>query len=215
MVKAKTKPKGATSYQETAFGIISRSELIKLEIEGTKRGFEYIYELIQKGKVSKITPDLICKLHKVSFAWIFPKWAGKYRKIQVTYSSKEAPPHYQVPELTINLCKDLTERLKFLPTKDQENFIFKVIELLAWFQHRFVFIHPFQDYNGRLARMLTTFILLKLNLPPIELKAETGEDRKRYLKAMQKADVGDLASLEILINNALSESLEKIKIDKD
>lgn len=59
--------------------------------------------------------------------------------------------------------------------------------------------------------MLTSFILLKLNLPPIELKAETGEDRKRYLKAMQKGDDGDLTFLETLINNALSESLEKIR----
>ena len=150
-------------------------------------------------------------LHEISFGWIFPKWAGKYRKIQVTYSSKEAPPYYRVPELIINLCNDLEVRQRHLLDKDEENFIFEVVELLAWFQHRFVFIHPFQDYNGRIARMLTTLILLKLNLPPIELKAETREDRKRYLKAMQKADAGDLTSLEILINNALSESLEKIK----
>ena len=207
---AKTKPKGSTSFKETAFGIISRSELIKLELEGTKKGLEYIYELIKKGKSSKINPDLICKLHKISFGWIFPNWAGKFRKIQVTYSSKEAPAYYQVTELVINLCNDLDERLKYLPNEDKENFILKVAELLAWFQHRFVFIHPFQDYNGRTARMLITLILLKLNLPPIELKAETGEDRKKYLKAMKKGDEGNLTFLETLINNALSESLEKI-----
>lgn len=210
MSKAKTKPKGATSYKETAFGIISRSKLIHLELEGTKKGLEYIFDFIQRGKVSNITPDLICDLHRVSYGWIFPKWAGKYRKIQVTYSAKEAPPYYQIPELTIYLCKDLEERLKYLPDKDEENFVIKVVELLAWFQYRFIFIHPFQDYNGRTARMLTTLILLKLNLPPIELKAETGEDRKRYLKAMQKGDEGDLTPLEAIINNALSESLEKI-----
>ena len=59
--------------------------------------------------------------------------------------------------------------------------------------------------------MLTTLILLQLNLPPIELKAETGKDRKYYLKAMQKADEGEISLLESLINNALSESLERIK----
>lgn len=73
MVKATTKPKGATSYKETAFGIIPRSRLIQLELEGIKRGLEYISELIQQRKSSKITPDLICKLHEVSFGWIFPK----------------------------------------------------------------------------------------------------------------------------------------------
>lgn len=88
--------------------------------------------------------------------------------------------YFQVLELVINLCNDLEERLKHLPNKDDENFIIKVVEILAWFQHRLVFIHPFQDYNGRTARMLTTLILLSLNLPPIELEAETGKDRKRY-----------------------------------
>lgn len=111
----------------------------------------------------------------------------------------------------MNLCNDLDERLKHLLRKDSKDFIIKVVELLAWFQHRFVFIHPFQDYNGRTARMLTAFILLQLNLPPIELKAETGEDRTRYLKAMQKADEGNFSFLETLINSALFESLEKVE----
>jgi len=211
MVKATTKPKGATSYKETAFGIIPRSRLIQLEVEGTKKGLEYISALVQKRKFSKITPELICDLHQVSFGWIFPAWAGKYRKIQVTFSGKEAPSYHQISELVINLCSDLEERLKHLPKTNKEDFIIKVVELLAWFQHRFVFIHPFQDYNGRMARMLTSFILLQLNLPPIELKAETGADRNYYLKSLQKADEGDYLSLEALINNALSESLEKIK----
>lgn len=211
MAKAKTKPKGATSYKETAFGILHRSKLVKLELEGVKKGLEYIAGLVKEGRVFPITPKLVCKLHNTAFGWIFPKWAGKYRTIQVAFSGKEAPAYYQVPELVINLCEDLNERLKHLPRKDREDFIIKVVELLAWFQHRFVFIHPFQDYNGRTARILTTLILLQLNLPPIELKAEAGKDRIRYLKAMQKADEGNFSFLETLINNALSESLEKIK----
>ena len=211
MPKAKTKPKSATSYKETVFGIIPRNKLVRLEIQGIKKGLEYIHDLVQKEQASKITPKLICKLHQVSFGWIFPKWAGKYRKIQVTFSGKEAPAYYLITELIISLCSDLKERLKYLSKPDSENFIIKVVELLAWFQHKLVFIHPFQDYNGRIARILTTFILLQLKLPPIELKAETGRDRRRYLDAMQKADKGTFSLLESLIDNALSESLERIK----
>lgn len=211
MVKTSTRPKGATSYRETAFGIIPRSKLITLELEGTKKGLEYLHHLIQENKNVPVTPDLILKLHAISFGWIFPQWAGKYRIIQVAFSGKEAPPHYQVPELITNYCNDLKERLKYLPESEEENFIIKLVELLAWVQHRFVYIHPFQDYNGRTARMLTTFVLLQFNLPPVEIKAETGRDRARYLKAMQKADDGNLTFLETLISNALSESLERIK----
>jgi len=210
MSKSATKPHGATSYKETAFGIIPRSKLLTLELEGTKKGLEYLYDLVKKDRNVEITSALVCKLHEVSFGWIFPQWAGKYRKIQVTFSDKEAPPYFQVPELVTNLCEDLAERLKHLSTPENEQFILEVVKLLAWFQHRFVFIHPFQDYNGRAARMFTIFILLKLDLPPIEIQIENQEDRKKYLTAMQNADAGNYLLLEQLLGNALSESLTKI-----
>lgn len=205
MKKASTRPKGATSYKETAFGTIPRSKLLRLELEGTKKGLE----LIAKISKQEITPDLILAIHKEAFGWIFPDWAGKYRTIRVEFSGKEAVLPHQIPELIANLCADLQERLKHLNTQD-EDFINHVVELLAWFQHRFVWIHPFQDYNGRVARMLTILILLKLNLPPVEIKAETGQDRKKYLESMYAADEGNYEKLENLIGSALSESLTKI-----
>lgn len=208
MSKSSTNPQGATSYKDTAFGIIPRGKLLQLEIEGTKKGLEYIYEVISRDKNTRLIHELICKLHDVSFGWIFPEWAGKYRKIQVTFSDKEAPPYFQVPELIKNLCEDLEERLKHLPAKEDESFILEAVKLLAWFQHRFVFIHPFQDYNGRTARMLTILIALKLDLPPLEIKVEKEADRKSYLTAMQKADGGDYSLLEQLIGQSLTETLQ-------
>ena len=155
-----------------------------------------------------VTPKLILELHKISFGWIFPDWAGKYRNIRVEFSGKEAVSPHQVPELMINLCFDLQERLKNLKMNG-ENYIEVVVELLAWFQHKFVWIHPFQDYNGRIARMLTTLILLTLKLPPIEIQAKSKRDRKKYLEAMYAADEGNYAKLENLIGLALNESLTK------
>lgn len=205
MKRSSTKPKGATSYKETAFGIIPRSKLLRLELGGTKKGLELIAKIFKQ----EITSDLILAIHKEAFGWIFPSWAGKYRTIRVEFSGKEAVLPHQIPELIVNLCADLQERLKSLNTQDK-NFINNVVELLAWLQHCFVWIHPFQDYNGRIARMLTILILLKLNLPPVEIKAETGLDRKKYLESMYAADEGDCQKLENLIGTALSESLTKI-----
>lgn len=203
-----TKPKGATSFNETAFGIIPRSKLLKLELEGTKRGLELITGICNL----EITPEIIIRLHKESFGWIFPDWAGKYRTIRVEFSGKEAVLPHKISELMINMCFDLKARLKHL-NSGKNNYVEEIVELLSWFQHRFVWIHPFQDYNGRVARMLTILILLKLNLPPIEIKAETGLARKRYLGAMYAADEGDYSKLENLIGRALNESLEKINKD--
>ena len=202
MKKSSTKPKGATSYKETAYGVLNRSELLALEIEGTQKGIEYIAANYER----EITPELILVIHKIAFGWIFPDWAGKFRTIRVEYSGKEAVLPHLVPQLIVNLCADLFERLNHL---DREN-MQMVVELLAWFQHRFVQIHPFQDYNGRIARMLTICILLRLGLPPIEIKADKDIDRQKYLNAMYSADEGDYWQLEHLIAVALNESLVKI-----
>jgi Fic family protein len=206
MKKSSTKPKGATSYKQTAFGIIPRPKLLQLELEGTKKGLEFIATNYHKS----ITPQQILKIHELAFAWIFPDWAGKYRVIRVEYSGKEAPLPHLIPILIANLCADLNERLKHL---DKDN-IEKIIELLAWFQHQFVWVHPFQDYNGRLARMLTTYIILQLNLPPIEIKADTKRDRDNYLEAMYSADEGNYLKLEVLIKHALDESLSNAIVEK-
>lgn len=209
MNKSSSRPVGATTYKETAFGILPRNKLLELEIEGIKRGLEFIHSSINRGDLI-ISTEFVCDLHKISFGWIFPEWAGKFRTIQVKYSDKEAPPYFQLPELIHNLCEDLKARLKLLPAQDDANYISEVIRLIAWFQHRFVFIHPFQDYNGRTARMITIAILLILSLPPLELEVDSPDDRHRYLLSMQQADEGDYSLLEDLLSKALSESLDKV-----
>jgi CRISPR-associated endonuclease/helicase Cas3 len=209
MLKGNTKPPGATSFKETAFGVIPRNQLLELELQGTKKGLDYLYSALKSNQDIKITPELICELHTVSFQWIFPDWAGKFRTIQVTYSGKEAPLYFQVPELIKNLCADLQIRLHNLPEPSELNFIQEVVSLLAWFQYQFVFIHPFQDYNGRMTRMLTTLILLKLKLPPAWITVDKPEDRKGYLKAMQFGDKGDLSLLERIIEKTLARELNK------
>ncbi|KKT49634.1 MAG: Helicase-like protein [Candidatus Collierbacteria bacterium GW2011_GWC2_44_18] len=203
MTNTSTKPKGATTYKETAFGIISRSELLKLELEGTKRGLIFV----GKNYKEDITPEFILRVHNTAFGWIFPEWAGKYRSIRVEFSGKEPVLPHQIPEQILNLCADLNERLNNL-NKNDEAYIENVVSLLAWFQHRFVWIHPFQDYNGRVARMITIQILLRMELPPIEIKAESNTDRQKYLNAMYSADEGNYEKLEKLIESALNESLK-------
>lgn len=204
-----TKPKSATSYKETAFGILPRSKVVELEGEGIRKAQLYILKLSKQK--AEITPELICDVHRKGFGFIFPDWAGRFRVIDVTVGEYE-PPHYsKVSQLVKNLCDDLEERLKYLPsTKEVEQFLAEIISLLAWFQHRFVWIHPFKDYNGRAARLLTNLLTLNLGLPIVIIKAQTGRDRENYIKAMKAADNYDYSKLEKLIANALKESLEKV-----
>lgn len=204
-----TKPKSATKYLDTAFGILPRLRVIQLEAKGIKKAQQYIIVLSEKK--SKITPEIICSVHKEGFGFIFPGWAGKFRTIDVTVGEYE-PPHYsRISELIKNLCDDFQERLRHLPPTNQEDkFLAEIITIIAWFQHRFVWIHPFNDYNGRLARLLTNLILLNLGLPILTIKVEKGEDREIYLDAMKAADKEDFSKLENLLSKALQESLEKV-----
>lgn len=199
------KKKGETTYKITKKGIVPRSKLVKLEAEGVKRGLKYI----QAVKNKKVSSDLILKIHKKTFCFIFD-WAGKFRKIEVKISGHEAPHFYNVPVLIKQYCDYIEERFNHLPPKNQTELFFnELIYLLSWIQHQFVFIHPFQDYNGRAARLLTNFILLRLGLPMMEIKIESKKDRDSYIKAMQLADKGDYLHLENLISKALQESFAK------
>lgn len=205
-----TKRKGETSYKETSFGIIPRSKLIPLEIEGIKRTWDYILQKRKRKKIP-ITPVLIKKLHQVGFAWIFPKAGGKFRNIEVRISNHIPPKYYLVPEQIKNFCKDIKTRLKHLPDISQSGFLNELIGFLAWVHHRFLWIHPFQDYNGRIGRLLINIILLNLELPPIELQVETKAGREKYIEALKNADSGDYSTLERLIHQGVEETTKDLE----
>ena len=202
------KHSGATSYKETRFGILPRSKVIPLEIAGTKKGLLFLKDSAQKQEI--LTSELIKQLHKYCFSDILRSKAGKFRTIQVTYSRKEAPHFSKIPELMKVLCEDIEYAFKHLPDTANEYYIERVVELLARFQHRFVYIHPFVDYNGRIARIFTSFILMRLQLPIIEVPIQKRKDRTKYVQSLQEADKGDHRLLEVIISRALNESLEKL-----
>jgi Fic family protein len=199
---------GETNYKETSFGIIPRSKLIPLEIEGIKRAWDFV--LHQNNRTSiPLTIPFFKKVHAIGFAWIFPEFGGKFRIDEVTVSNHIPPRYFLVPQLMEDFIRDLKFRLKCIPKIDDPNFLEEFTGLLAWAHQRFLWIHPFHDYNGRIARLLLNMILLKFNFPPVELKVETLSTRKKYIRALQKADQGELTELQKLIHEALEESMEE------
>lgn len=206
-----TKRQDETSYRETAFGIIPRSKLILLEIKGVKQAWDLILKKRKKTKIP-ISPLFVKEVHKIGFGWIFPKMGGKFRKVEVTVSNHTPPKYYQLPQLMENYYQDIKERLKHLPSLDKTNFLDELVYFLAWLHHRFLWIHPFKDYNGRIARLLVNIILLNLDLPPIELKVETKAGRKKYIQALKNADDGNYSSLESLIREAIEETIKEVSV---
>ncbi len=79
--------------------------------------------------------------------------------------------------------------------------------LAAWLHHRFTQIHPFQDGNGRVARALASLVLLKDGIFPLVI---TRDDRKEYIKALERADQGKLAPLVQMFVRSQSKQLRSV-----
>ena len=200
---------GGTSYKQTKFGILPRQDVIPLEVTGTKKGLKLLQQIAAQNRALSL--EFFKEIHKACFEDILLEDAGEFRTIQVTYSSKEAPLFAKIHEMLQTLCDDTEYALTHLSTPDSENYINSLVEILARYQHRFAFIHPFVDYNGRMARLFTNYILMRLGLPIIEIKIENEKDRVAYILALQKADDGDYQEIENLLAESLTESLSQIK----
>jgi Fic family protein len=62
----------------------------------------------------------------------------------------------------------------------------------AWLHHRFTQIHPFQDGNGRVARILASLVFLRAGGFPLGVHRDK---RSAYITALENADDGDLKPL--------------------
>ncbi len=80
-----------------------------------------------------------------------------------------------------------------------------VVALASLLHYKFVRIHPFDDGNGRISRLLMNYVLYKNNFPPVVIKST---DKKNYLSALNAADSGDIHSFIRYIANQVIWSLE-------
>lgn len=81
-----------------------------------------------------------------------------------------------------------------------------VVELIAKLHHDFVLIHPFGDGNGRTARLLVNYILMRAGYPSLIVPTE---EKDRYLAALRKADAGDLEALTEFLGKCVLTALER------
>lgn len=117
-----------------------------------------ITEYLLENSSKSLNIELILSLHKMLLAGIHDDWAGRFRRgkewVRVG-AHVGANPDF-VPRLMDNLLKNFEK-------SDEQYFLDKI----AWFHAEFEIIHPFNDGNGRVGRVLINQQLMKFGYPPI------------------------------------------------
>jgi len=73
------------------------------------------------------------------------------------------------------------------------------------FHHKFVSIHPFDDGNGRMSRILMNLILMQMGYPPVVILLS---DSQKYYALLGGADKGDFWPFVEFISDGLKSSLQ-------
>lgn len=89
---------------------------------------------------------------------------------------------YASPEETPALMADLVDWYNDEEAKGR----LSPVGLAALFHYRYIRIHPFEDGNGRIARLIVNFILARHDYPMIVVRSRSKKD---YLEALHQADL--------------------------
>ena len=145
------------------------------EATGHAKAYDFMLELARSADFC-FTEESIKRLHYLFYNGIDSEKAGQYRKGQVFITGTEyvPPTADEVPDLMATLIDELNEKKNALHP----------VALSAYAHRRLVDIHPFQDGNGRTARLLMNLILLNKGYCIVSISPIL---RHEYITALQQA----------------------------
>ena len=167
-----------------------------LEVVNHKEAIFYIEDIVNEKK--PLSEKQIKNIHYLILKGIDDEKAGGYRKQKVIISgaSHTPPPPYQIKSQMEGLIEWYRNEGPKLHT----------VERAAKLHTDFVNIHPFIDGNGRTARLLLNFELMKDGYPPAIIKAD---DRVDYYDALDKAaTTADYDDFIRMVRDAVERSLD-------
>lgn len=89
---------------------------------------------------------------------------------------------YASPEETPSLMADLVDWYN----DAEQSGKYTPVELAALFHYRYIRIHPFEDGNGRIARLMVNYILARHDWPMIVVRSR---NKQKYIEALHQTDL--------------------------
>ena len=188
---------GGTITQEEVFDILAQNKWPhtkpKEDISETYGVAEAI-RFIRKTK-EHLSLDLMLELHRIIFN-NSKSYAGQFRKRGTEVGIKDwagnivhlGAPSGRVFALLTELVKWYRQNKNKLPP----------IVLAAVIHNQFVYIHPFEDGNGRVGRLLMNNILIKNKMPPVNIQMENRKEYYEVIRLFQRD--GDLRpTIELML----------------
>ena len=172
---------GSTVLQDEVRPILDK-KVVNLPDEVETKGVAKAIAFIRSTK-QDLSLNLMLKLHKLCFEGSKP-YAGNFRDVEVIIRNARGEViHRGTP------VKELSKELKmFVSWYKQNKKEFKPLVLAAIVHNQFENIHPFQDGNGRVGRLLLNFVLLNQLYPPINILLK---DRAEYYSILQEYQKND------------------------
>ena len=196
----------STEASNAIEGIVTTSTRIKqlVEEKTTPRnrdeqeiaGYRDVLNVIHESfDAIPITQNYILQLHKMLYSHMNNPLAGRTKSVQNYISATYPDGHteilftplapYETPEALEKICAEYNKVIG--------NFEVEPLIAIPVFIHDFLCIHPFNDGNGRMSRLLTTLLLYRSGFYVgryISLEAKIAKNKDLYYEALRKAQDG-------------------------
>lgn len=186
-----------------------------LDARNHSEAIGFLYDVIKDRR--EITPGLLKEFNALLLAGVKftpaldasgnriekPATPGEYKKLPNHVLQPDGTIHrYTEPIHVADEIEELCGKIVFLSEKTHP----LIVSALA--HYNFVRIHPFDDCNGRGARILMNLILMKAGYPPVVVK---NEKRRVYLESLAEGDRGNLQPFVAFCIDSCLETMRSIK----
>lgn len=171
------------------------------EAVGHAKAYDYMYELSHN---EPLTEEVICNLHKLFYQQMDSERAGQYRKVPVFISGSQ---------YSVSPVAEIGKRMKQLVQwyNNNENKLHPVV-LAAELHKRFIFIHPFIDGNGRMARLLMNLSLMRNDYNIAIIPAVT---RAEYISALEQAHNDGNVFVSFIADRVIMTQLDILRLFRE